>query len=136
MLTFASVVSCEIVFVSFLISALNDLDIWAMEIMNAYMMAPNHKKVWTTLGHEFWSKMGRKTIIIHALYGLKFTSATLWDHLAGNPNATLYYSDIKYCMDNILVIHNITDMVMKWINGYFLLKPDLVGPWTSTSASY
>eukprot|EP00804_Cyclotella_cryptica_P024180 CCRYP_019500-RA/>CCRYP_019500-RA protein AED:0.46 eAED:0.46 QI:0/-1/0/1/-1/1/1/0/83 len=48
-LTYASVVSRETVRIALLIAALNDIDIWAADVLNAYITAPCHEKIWTTL---------------------------------------------------------------------------------------
>jgi hypothetical protein len=76
----------------FYLAALNDVDILAADIGNAYLNADCREKVHTTLGVEFGQNMVSKTAIIcKALYGLKSSGAAWRAHLA----ATLY--DLQYC---------------------------------------
>ena len=72
-----------------MLAALNDLDILACDIGNAYLNAECREKVYTTCGPEFGSYEGRKALIVRALYELKSSgtafraklSATLQEHL-------------------------------------------------------
>eukprot|EP00804_Cyclotella_cryptica_P018963 CCRYP_006471-RA/>CCRYP_006471-RA protein AED:0.29 eAED:0.29 QI:12/-1/1/1/-1/0/1/0/123 len=82
-LTYASVVSRETVRIALLIAALNDIDIWAADVLNAYITAPCREKIWTTLGKEFGDDCGEKAIVVRALYGLKSSGAAFRAHLAG-----------------------------------------------------
>ena len=50
------------------ISTLNDLDVKAGDIMNAYLTAPITEKVWTVLGKEWGPDSGKKSIIVRLLY--------------------------------------------------------------------
>ncbi len=78
MLTYSSVVSRESVHIAFLIAALNDLDILATDIGNAYINANVREKVYFIAGDEFGaSKKGKRVVIIKALHGLK-TSGAAW----------------------------------------------------------
>ena len=49
-LTYASVVSRETVRISFTIAALNDLQVKASDVQNAYLTAPCAEKIYTLLG--------------------------------------------------------------------------------------
>eukprot|EP00970_Alexandrium_tamarense_P003116 scaffold471_cov109-Alexandrium_tamarense.AAC.4 len=80
-MTYASVVSRETVLIALLIAAINNLPVWAADIMNVCVTAPNQEKIWTTLGAEFGEDAGKKAIIIRALYGLKSTGASFRNHL-------------------------------------------------------
>ncbi|KAL7488248.1 hypothetical protein ACHAW6_013826 [Cyclotella cf. meneghiniana] len=80
-LTYARIVSQETVCISLLVTALKDIDIWATDVLNAYITAPCRKKIWTTLGKEFGDDCGRKAIIVQALYGLKSSGAAFRAHL-------------------------------------------------------
>jgi len=76
-ITYASVVSRELVRIAFLIAALNDLDIEAADISNAYLNAPPREKIYIKCGPEFGPKLqGRYAIIVRALYGLKSLGAS------------------------------------------------------------
>ena len=52
-ITYASVVSRETVRIALLLAALNDLQVKAGDVLNAYITAPVKEKVWTVLGPEF-----------------------------------------------------------------------------------
>ena len=49
-LTYSSVVSRDSVRIAFLLAALNDIDILAADVGNAYLNAPTKEKVYTTAG--------------------------------------------------------------------------------------
>lgn len=62
--------------IAFLLTALNDLDIFAADSSNAYLNTPCHKKVYFIAEAEFGpSNKGKIVIIVRALYGLKSSSA-------------------------------------------------------------
>jgi len=75
--TYSSIVSCESIQIAFLIAALNDLEVFATDVGNAYLNAPCGEKIWTQAGKEFGSNKGCVMIIVRALYGLK-TSGAAW----------------------------------------------------------
>ena len=56
--TYNSVVSRYSVRISFLYTALNDLDILPCNLSNAYLEAPCGEKLWTVAGKEFVSLAG------------------------------------------------------------------------------
>jgi hypothetical protein len=55
---------------------LNDLDIYAAEISNAYLHAPCREKIWTLAGPELGSDCGSVMVVVRALYGLKSSGAS------------------------------------------------------------
>ena len=75
-ITYSSVVSCDSVRIAFLVAALNDLDIMAADIGNAYLNAPCHEKIWTVTGQEFGTECGAIFLVTRALYGFKSAGAT------------------------------------------------------------
>ena len=80
---YSSVVTRESVRIIFTIAALNDLDVLAADIQNAYLNAPTKEKVWARAGLEFGpSNVGRVVIIVRAWYGLKSSGARWHDHMA------------------------------------------------------
>jgi Reverse transcriptase (RNA-dependent DNA polymerase) len=79
-ITYCSVVSCETVRIAFVLAALNDLDIFALDIGNAYLNAFNAEKVYTITGPEFGDEAGCIAVIVRALYGLK--SSITWSRLS------------------------------------------------------
>ncbi len=56
-------------------AALNDLNVKARDVLNAYITAPITEKVWTVLVPEFGIDAGKSAIIVRALYGLKSAGA-------------------------------------------------------------
>jgi hypothetical protein len=81
-MTYTNVVSRETVRIALTIAALNDLEVKAADILNAYSSAPIKEKVWCALGPEFGPDAGKSAIIVRALYGLKSTGAAFHAHLA------------------------------------------------------
>ncbi|KAI2502057.1 Reverse transcriptase (RNA-dependent DNA polymerase) [Fragilaria crotonensis] len=57
-ITYSSVVSRDSVRIAFLVAALNDLDIIACDVGNAYLNAPCREKIWFVAGPEFGSRQG------------------------------------------------------------------------------
>jgi len=55
-ITYSSVVSRESIRLAFLIAALNDLEVYAADVGNAYLNATCQEKIWTVAGKEFGSK--------------------------------------------------------------------------------
>ena len=54
-----------------MIAALNNLDLLACDIQNAYLMAGCREKIFTRAGPEFGSEQGELMVVKMALYGLK-----------------------------------------------------------------
>ncbi len=81
-MTYPSMVSSETVCIALTLAALNDLEVKAADILNAYISAPIKEKVWHALGPEFGPNAGKSAIIVHALYGLKSAGAAFHAHLA------------------------------------------------------
>ena len=77
--TYAGVVSKETVRIAFTYAALNDLDIFAAGIKNAYLQAPITEKYWTRCGPEFGPELeGSVAYIVRALYGTKCGGRDFW----------------------------------------------------------
>ncbi len=148
-MTYTSVVSCETVHIALTLAALNDLEVKAADILNAYISALIKEKVWCALGPEFGSDAGKSAIIVHALYGLESAGASFHSHLAdcmqhlgytscpADPDllykevqpetGVLYYSYILIYVDDIVCIHHDSMPMLDKLNQYFTLKPSLVG---------
>ena len=62
-ITYSSVVSRETVRISFLLAALNDLDVCAADIGNAYLNADCAEKIYTVAGTEFGPQLQGKVLI-------------------------------------------------------------------------
>eukprot|EP00804_Cyclotella_cryptica_P013947 CCRYP_002465-RA/>CCRYP_002465-RA protein AED:0.03 eAED:0.04 QI:0/0/0/0.83/0.6/0.5/6/0/916 len=138
-LAYASVVSRETVRIALLVAALNDVDIWAADVLNAYITAPCREKIWTTLGKEFGDDCGKKAIVVRAIYGLKSSGAAFRAHLTGCMREMGYKScpQTLTCGSrnrqtgkgyDLLVVRHNPKCVMDRINSFLPLKPDLVGP--------
>ena len=140
--TYSSVVSRESVRLAFLAAALNDVDILAADIQNAYLEAPTKEKVWARAGPEFGSNQGRPMKIIRALYGLKSSGKMFRDHLAQTlrhelgftnckadndvwmrkatkANGHKYYEYVLCYVDDILAISHDPKTIMDGINKHF-----------------
>jgi hypothetical protein len=148
-LTYASVVSQESVRMT--IAILNDLQVKAGDIQNAYLTAPvTTERIWTRLRKEFGTDCGKKAVIVRALNGLKSTGASFRDHLANylrslgcqsckaNPDVWLkaktepedgfkYYLYILCYVDDVLCIHHNAMEQICAINKRFPLKPSSIG---------
>jgi hypothetical protein len=140
--TYASVVSRESVRIALTIAALNDLDILASDVQNAYITAPNSERIWTRCGIESGSHHGRKAIIVRALYGLKSAGAAVRNHLAScmtglgyksclaDPDVWLrpnvhesdgheYYEYVLIYVDDILCVSHQPNDVLKSVSTSF-----------------
>ncbi len=74
-ITYASLVSCEIVRLALTFASLNDLEVKVGDVLNAYITAPVKEKIWTILGPEFGLDSGKSSVIVRALYRLKSAGA-------------------------------------------------------------
>jgi hypothetical protein len=128
-MTYASVASSESVRNSIILAALNDLDVKMDEKYNAYLPAPITEKVWIVLGPEFGDDVGKRVLVVRALYGLKSSGATFRNHLAEcmkylgwnrchsdrdlwmtaktcHDSGVLYWEYILIYLDDILCVHH------------------------------
>ena len=110
-------------------AALNDLEVKAADIQNAYLTAPVPKKIWTRLGPELGFDSSKTATIVRALYELKSAGASFRNHLAdcsrelGYQSCTAdadvwlkaetrlddgfkYYSYILCYVDDVLCLHH------------------------------
>ena len=148
-MTYSSVVSRDSVRLAFLVAALNDLNILAGDIQNAYLHAPTKEKLYFYAGSEWRADEGRPVVIVRALYGLK-SSALMWrNHLAdtlGNfmgfqssladPDVWLkaetssigfkYYAYILVYVDDILIIDKNPRKYMDMLEEKFPVKPSSI----------
>jgi hypothetical protein len=149
-LTYSSVVSRDSVRIAFLIAALNELDVLAADIGNAYINANVREKVYFIARDEFGQlRKGQRVVIIKALYGLKTSGAACRAHFAETlfamgytssladpdvwykaeckPNGFDYYSYILVYVDDVLVVAYEPKRAMEIIAKSFRLK-DGYGP--------
>jgi hypothetical protein len=144
------VVSRDSVRIALTIAALNDLNIFACDIQNAFLTAPCREKLFTIAGPEFGSSEGKIMIVVRALYGLKSAGATfrafLGEHLynmgfrsspadpdvwlrpAHKPGGEKYYEYVLCYVDDLLAISASPEGIMKSVQEKFKLKGDKFGP--------
>jgi hypothetical protein len=128
---------------------LNELDLKACDIKNAYLTAPNKEKVYVVAGPEFGPELcGRTLIVARALYGLRSAGAAFRSYLAEHlwsldyrpsyadpdvwlrpavkPDGREYYEMILCYVDDILCISHDPMKTMVRIKDKFALKNDEV----------
>ena len=144
---YSSVVSRDSVRIALTIAVLNDLEILACDIQNAYLTAPCREKVWTITGTEFGPEdCGKTMLVVRALYGLKslgaafrsFLAETLYD-MGYKPSGTdpdvwmrpaikdsgfKYWEYILCYVDDVLSISHKPERALKGIASKFKLKDD------------
>lgn len=151
--TYSSVVSRDSVRILFTIAALNELDIKAADIGNAYLNAKNKEKVYVICGEELFgpSNKGKKAIVARALYGLR-SAGNAWRHhfssyildelgfvsTKADPDVyrkpfskstgEKYYAYIIVYVDDILVVHEDPNSIMNRVNNDFRLKNGIEDP--------
>ena len=151
-LCYSSVVSRDSVRLAFLVAALNDLDIFACDIGNAYLNAPCKEKIWFVAkiecGREACGKVMR---LCRALYGLKSSGAS-WRQMFKNyiesklgftpstadgdmyyrknkmPSGAEYYELLLVYVDDVLAVSHDPGAIMKMIGMRFEIKNDEWGP--------
>jgi hypothetical protein len=136
-ITHSSVVSRDSVRIALTIMVLNDLDIFACDIQNAFLTAPCREKLYTVAEPEFGSDEGKTMIVVRALYGLKSAGATfraflgehiydmgfrlsqadpeVWHTPARKPSGEKYYEYVLCYVDDVLAISTSPDLIMKSI---------------------
>jgi hypothetical protein len=66
----------------FMLAALNDLDVCAADIGNAFLYGKSREKAYVIAGREFGRLAGKPLIIDKGLYGLRSSSARFHEHLS------------------------------------------------------
>jgi hypothetical protein len=142
-ITYSSVVSRDSIRLAFLIAGLNDLDVLAGDVTNAYLNAPCREKIWFEGKIETGKDHGKVLIITRALYGLKLSgaawradlAATLRDlHFSStlaNPDVWIWsvgthYDMILVYVDNILLFSKDPRTIMNRLGELYELKPESV----------
>lgn len=149
-MTYASVVSRETVRVALTVAALNDLEVKASDVQNAYLTAPCEEKIWTILGPEFGDDQGKSALIVRALYGLSSAGASFSRHIAdcmrtlgykpckADPDLWMkaktrpddgveYYAYVLLYVDDCLAIDHDATGALKELDYYFKMKPGSIG---------
>ena len=142
-ITYSSVVSHASVRLAFLIAGLNDLDVLAGDVTNAYLNASCCEKIWFEGGVESGKDRGKVLIVTRALYGLKSSGAAWQADLAAtlrdlnftstqaNPgvwirSAGAHYDMVLVYVDDILVFAKEPKMTMDELGKLYELKPESV----------
>jgi len=76
---------------------LNDVDVLACDVQNAYMNAKTKEKVWFHGGDNMGTDKGKVVVIVHALYGLKSLGVRWHEHMAN----TLQNARFKSCLADL-----------------------------------
>ena len=142
-ITYSSVVSRDSIRLAFLIAGLNDLDVLAGDVTNAYLNAPCREKIWFEGQLETGEDRGKVLIITRALYGLKSSgaawradlAATLRDlHFSSTQadpdvwirSAETHYEMILVYVDDILIFSKDPRTIMNQLGEFYELKPESV----------
>jgi hypothetical protein len=137
------VVSRDSVRLAFLIAGLNDLDVLAGDVTNAYLNASCSEKIWFDGGFENGEDKGKVLIVTLALYGLKSSGAAWRADLAASlrdmkfissqadPDVSIriagtHYDMILVYVDDILVFAKDPKMTMNEVGKLYELKPESV----------
>jgi hypothetical protein len=134
----------------FTIAALNDLDLLAGDVQNAYINVKTAEKVYTIAGPEFGSDQQRPAVIVRALYGLKSSGARWRDHLASilhengfasskadanvwmrkaiKPCGFIYWEYLLAYVDDILIISHDPQAIINSLSQRMTFKQGSIGP--------
>ena len=149
-ITYSSVVTRDSIRIAFLVAALNNLDITACDVGNAYLNAPCREKIWFIAGPEFGSQQGMVVKIVRALYGLKSSGASwramfnstildmgfestvadpdVYRRASAKADGFKYYEYILVYVDDVLIISHDTESHLKRIQASYDLNPESIGP--------
>ena len=150
--TYAGVVSRESIQIAFTFTALNELDVCAADIRNAYLQAPSSCKDYVIWGPEFGlENMGQVALIHQALYGGKSAGRDFQNHLRGcmwhigfkscpaDPDIWMWpakHSDgheyyeyiLLYTADTMAISENAESVFRNELGKYFELKEEAIRP--------
>ena len=151
--SYAGVVSRESVRVALTYAALNDLDVLAADIRNAYLQAPSSEMHFIICGPEFGLEhQGKRAKIVRALYGGKTAGRDFWVHLRNCMGKTLGFKScpadpdvwmrehttddgsklweyVLLYVDDCLIISSRAELTLRnEIGKYFELKEESIGP--------
>ena len=148
---YAGVVSRESVRIALTYAALNELDVFAADIRNAYLQAPSSQKDYIICEPEFGVENIGQTVLIHrALYGGKTVGRDFRNHLRlcmevlnfksclADPDVrmrpaiksddnTYYEYILLYVYDALVVSENAESILHNELGRYFHLKEESIG---------
>jgi hypothetical protein len=150
-ITYSSIVSRDSARFVFLLAALNDVNLLATDIGNAYLNAKPRERVYTTAGPEFGAELqGKSVLIVRALYGLKSSGAAWRAHLANTlhylgykssladpdvwfrpaikNDGTHFYEYVLVYVDDLLVMSQQGEKTMKALEEFYRLKDGFSKP--------
>ncbi|KAL7539628.1 hypothetical protein ACHAWF_006464 [Thalassiosira exigua] len=136
-LTYSSVVSRDSIRIALLVAVLNDLDIFACDIGNAYLNAPCKERIWFVAGHECGHEIKERVMkLIRSLYGLKSSLLAGGKCARTSPNnskpdGTIYYELLLVYVDDVLAISHDPEKIMETIGKRFEIKNDQYSPPTT-----
>jgi hypothetical protein len=143
-ITYSNVVSRDSAQLAFRIAGLNDLDILAGDVTNAYLNAKSREKMWFEEGIETGEDKGKLLIVTLALYGLKISGAawradilaatlrdlnftsTQADRDAWIRSGRTHYDMVLVYIDVILIFAKDPKMTMDKLGKLYELKPDSI----------
>ena len=150
--TYAGFVSRDSVRIALTYAALNELDVTAADIKNAYLQAPSSEKHYIICGEEFGLEhAGKVALIRRALYGGKSAGRDFWEHLRScmdflgfisckaDPDVWMRPSTksdgsecweyvLLYCDDTLVMSERGESVLREEIGKYFELKEESIGP--------
>jgi len=149
--SYAGVVSRESVRIALTYAALNEVDLMAADIRNAYLQAPTSQKHFIVCGPEFGiENVGKRALVHRALYGGKTAGRDFRNHLrscmdflgfkscvadpdvwmreAVRVNGEKYWEYVLLYTDDTLVISERAESILRnEIGKYFELKEESIG---------
>lgn len=148
---YSGVVSRDSVRIAFTYAALNDLNVCACDIRNAFIQAPSSEKHYIICGPEFGDRAGCVALIRRALYGGKMSGRDYWLHLRScmeflgfesckadpdiwmrrskRSDGTEYYTYVLLYVDDAIAVAETPEAILRnEIGKYFQLKEGSVGP--------
>ena len=90
-MTFSTLVTRESVRISFLLAGLNELDVQAADISNAYFNAPCRELIWIVVGPEFGINEGCVMKVFREWYVLKSSGAS-WHSMLSQTMMDMKYT--------------------------------------------
>ena len=151
--SYAGVVSRESIRIMLTYAALMEVDVVAADIRNAYLQAPTSEKHFIYCGPEFGLEhVGKRALIVRALYGGKVAGRDFWHHLRSCMRDTLgfqscladpdvwmreatredgskYYEYVLIYTDDCLVISDNAEKVLRQeLGSMWELKEESIGP--------
>eukprot|EP00957_Ditylum_brightwellii_P090696 6907939-Ditylum_brightwellii.AAC.1 len=122
---YASLLSRKNVRTAFTYAALNNLDVWAAGIQNAYLQAPSSQRHYIVCGAEFGlENVGKQELIRKALY-----DPDVWMRSAIYSDGSKHCEYILLYVDDALAIEEHPEKLLcLGIGKYFQLNEESVGP--------